>query len=716
MIFMTTKKRKQRTLSFKLSVILIAVLLFSFTAITIYESMSGYGKDLKNVISEMENRSEISVAKIQENMSTIVQSTTGVSRYALYQHESDRRDRQALVDSMLSALLTTKNIEAMYICFDKDAYDRDADYKKDEMYDEGGRFALYAYKNADKIIVSPVKDFNANWYKQAMEVKEDEFLEPYFDEETQESRSSFVSPMVFDGKMAGFVMAISDISFFGEQAHVMKKHMDEMGLDQSGVIISTAKGVILGDTHETKDRRFLNVFNDISPIFQEAFGKVLVEDNIQLDYESRRFGMTKSVLSRIEIPGTKQHYVFNTLCSVANMTQSSRNEVISTIIMYTLILIAIALIVVFSIRKMVSKPLKLTENMLHELAEYNYALNAEMNNMGNEYVKRDDEIGAMFRSLDKLVMNMRQIIRAISQHAQNTAATAQQLTATAQNTAASSEEISNAVENIADGASSQAEDTQRAAVSVNTSSSTLDEILAVIKDLVNSTGKIELCKQQGFDTLDKLISVTKNNKNIFMQIVEVINETNKSAEKISEASQMIQSISDQTNLLALNAAIEAARAGEAGRGFAVVAEEIRKLAEQSEGFTDDIKNVITELKARSENAVVLMKTASELMEEQNREMLDTNEKFEDISSAVERTKDIVDRINSASNRLAEENKLINELVESLSAIAEENAASTQQVSSNVQTQQQSIREISEASEGLSAIATSLQDEICSFVV
>ena len=179
---------------------------------------------------------------------------------------------------------------------------------------------------------------------------------------------------------------------------------------------------------------------------------------------------------------------------------------------------------------------------------------------------------------------------------------------------------------------------------------------------------------------------------------------------------MIQSLSAQTHLLALNAAIEAARAGEAGRGFAVVAEEIRKLAEQPRGFTDEINGIIGELKTKSQQAVDTMEVSKKLVEESNVNLGRTQRRFDMIAEAVEGANSVVTKLNESAEQLTEKNKAIAAVSNKLMDMANENDVTTDEAEAAVDTQTQALGDIAEASESLAQIATDLQNEVSRFSV
>ena len=194
----------------------------------------------------------------------------------------------------------------------------------------------------------------------------------------------------------------------------------------------------------------------------------------------------------------------------------------------------------------------------------------------------------------------------------------------------------------------------------------------------------------------------------------MVEETNQSAERIEEASAMIQSISEQTNLLALNAAIEAARAGEHGKGFSVVADEVRKLAEQSKDATSKISGLLNENAVQMDKTFRAMEEQTTNVEESVEEIHRSGEKFTAISSLIEQLSGRIDHIAQIAQSVQQTNQRavgsiadlssgssdadtkMQEEVTNISAVAEEQAASMSEIASATRTLSEIAQELQQA--------------------
>jgi methyl-accepting chemotaxis protein len=93
-----------------------------------------------------------------------------------------------------------------------------------------------------------------------------------------------------------------------------------------------------------------------------------------------------------------------------------------------------------------------------------------------------------------------------------------------------------------------------------------------------------------------------------------VDRLRESSAAIGNVVNLIAQIARQTTLLALNSTIEAARAGEAGRGFAVVATEVKALAVQTQGATEEITRKIEALQRDAAGSVDAVHRISQAIE------------------------------------------------------------------------------------------------------
>lgn len=244
--------------------------------------------------------------------------------------------------------------------------------------------------------------------------------------------------------------------------------------------------------------------------------------------------------------------------------------------------------------------------------------------------------------------------------------------------------------------------------SVTQTASTVEEVRTTVLQTATRAQAVTEAAQQSVDVTrigQTAVADTVEGMDIIRQQVEAIAENilalSERTQQIGEIIDAVNDIAEQSKLLALNASIEAARAGEEGRGFAVVAMEVRQLAEQSHEATSRVREILNEIQAATNTAVMVTEEGSKGTQRGMSLVKRAGEAIQDLAATIEESAQAASQI-AASTR--QQTNGMDQLATAMQAIKQasvEAAASTQQAD-------RSARELNELAKQMEEVVARYQ--------
>ena len=329
-------------------------------------------------------------------------------------------------------------------------------------------------------------------------------------------------------------------------------------------------------------------------------------------------------------------------------------------------------------------------------------------------VKRKDEFGSLENNYNTMVDNISVLIKDVEEKSGVIIKASENIYDISTTTTETVNQVSEAIQSVSIGTVGQAESTAKAKIEVENLAEKLHETKTYVGNISDMSVETQKLSNKGIGIADDLIQKaqqsiknSKISKDVMAEMIESIN-------KIDFISNAITEITEQTNLLSLNASIEAARAGDSGKGFAVVADEIRKLAEQSQASTDEIKVIINEIGEKSNLVGKTLDDTNIIIEDQNKSIEKAKELFNSISNAVNALKEGLENIEKLNVMMDNNRVAVVDKMEEIASISTGTAAASQQVTASAQEVNATMQNLNQCTIELDEIANNLKAAIEKF--
>ena len=389
------------------------------------------------------------------------------------------------------------------------------------------------------------------------------------------------------------------------------------------------------------------------------------------------FSLLKGRIDEESLQNIEDKLSKNLLLTIQSIDKKESSSLMWMLIV-NILLIFIAGIIGYFISKNILIALKEMNKVSNELAKGNLTKELHINS-NDEIGETADEMNNFIHSVKETIINAKNSSTenvSISHELSVTALSVGQNVEHSMTIISEASERANAIKYTIEDAISDAKESKEDIIKAN---DTLDEAR---NDIIGLTSKVQESVEMEVELAGRM------------------SELSTDAEEVKSILSVISEIADQTNLLALNAAIEAARAGEHGRGFAVVADEVRKLAERTQGS-------LTEINATINVIVQSIVDASTQMENNSKEVQTLANIAMDVEVKITDTVEIVNSAVAASDKTVQDfittGESINEVVSKVENINELSSKNTR-----------SVEEIASAAEHLNSLTENLNAELDTF--
>lgn len=482
--------------------------------------------------------------------------------------------------------------------------------------------------------------------------------------------TAYTVPLKKDNKIIGAIIGLKSTEDFSKLAN------DIEFLDTGSAFILNSEGTVIAHDDFYFVMEKSNLINQYGN--NEEYRDVI---NVQKDMISGKSGS-----SEYNLNGNKSYIAYSPIASTgwsigitvdSNDLLKSLNEFKKTTVLIVTSILVLSIILIYIITMGITKVLEnIKTNMMH-------ISNGDLTvSFGEKHLNRKDEIGAICKSIETTRESVKDIISKIKSSSKDVSEKSTSLAVVSKELNKLASTIADSIDEVATFSSTQKDELENTIDVINIFSEEIDEISKNIVKIDDMAKDIEIKSIKNSGEMNTLIVSAEDFDNRFRKFSENMDNMLNDISTIKDILILINDISEQTNLLALNAAIEAARVGDAGKGFAVVADEIRKLAENSNNASNNIRNILNNVfkntKGIAEDTVEINKK----LQLQRGTINNAISSFNDIAKEVKSITPRISNINTSFIEIEERKRNILEKIINVAKASREISSASEEITAS----------------------------------